>query len=57
MMNKDLKKLILKSIGLAMGVATLVLNIVKTLEIKNSITLLSIGLICLAISELESKVK
>lgn len=57
MMNKDLKKLILKSIGLAMGVATLVLNIVKTLEIKSSITLLSIGLICLAVSELENKVK
>jgi len=54
-MNKDLKKLIFKSIGLAMGVATLVLNIIKTLESKSSIILLSIGLICLAISELENK--
>ncbi|WP_315119885.1 hypothetical protein [uncultured Clostridium sp.] len=54
-MNKDLKKLIFKSIGLAMGVSTLVLNIIKTLESKSAITLLSIGLICLAISELENK--
>ncbi|MBU5484411.1 hypothetical protein KQI86_08730 [Clostridium sp. MSJ-11] len=54
-MNKDLKKLIFKSIGLAMGVATLVLNIIKTLESKSAITLLSIGLICLAISELENR--
>ena len=54
-MNKDLKKLIFKSIGLAMGIATLVLNIIKTLESKSAITLLSIGLICLAISELENK--
>lgn len=54
-MNKDLKKLIFKSIGLAMGVATLVLNIIKTPESKSSITLLSIGLVCLAISEFENK--
>ncbi|MEW9094621.1 MAG: hypothetical protein AB2417_06015 [Clostridiaceae bacterium] len=54
-MNKDLKKLIFKSIGLAMGVATLALNIIKPLESKSAITLLSIGLICLAISELENK--
>ncbi len=52
-MNKDLKKLIFKSIGLAMGVATLVLNIISKIESKSSIILLSIGLICLAISELE----
>lgn len=54
-MNKDFKKLIFKSIGLAMGIATLVLNIINTLESKSAITLLSIGLICLAISELENK--
>lgn len=55
MMNKDLKRLIFKAVGLAMGIATLVLNIIKALEIKNAITLLSIGLICLAINELENK--
>lgn len=54
-MNKDLKKLIFKSIGLAMGIATLVLNMIQTLDSKSAITLLSIGLICLAISEIENK--
>ena len=54
-MNKDLKKLIFKSIGLAMGVSTLMLSLITTLESKSAITLLSIGLICLAISDLENK--
>lgn len=54
-MNKDLKNLIFKSIGLAMGIATLVLTVMKTLDSKSAITLLSFGLICLAISELETK--
>lgn len=54
-MNKDLKKLIFRSIGLAMGVATLVLNIINKLEGNTAITLLSIGLICLGISEFDRK--
>lgn len=54
-MNKDLKKIIFKSVGLAMGIATLVLTIMKAIESKSAITLLSVGLICLTISELESK--
>lgn len=55
MMNKDLKRFIFKAVGLAMGIATLVLNTIKTFESKNAITLLSIGLICLSISEFENK--
>ncbi|WP_312831764.1 hypothetical protein [Sedimentibacter saalensis] len=54
-MNKDIKNMIFKSIGLAMGIATLVLNVIIALESKSAITLLSIGLICLAINELEAK--
>lgn len=54
-MNTDLKRIILKSIALAMGVATLVLSIMNVIESKSTITLLSIGLICLAINELENK--
>lgn len=54
-MNIDIKNIIFKSIGLAMGIATLVLNVMKSLETKSAITLLSIGLICLAINELETK--
>ena len=52
-MDKSLKRLIFKSVGLAMGVAILVLNIMGTINVKNSIILLSIGLICLALNELE----
>ncbi|WP_416829227.1 hypothetical protein [Ectobacillus polymachus] len=54
-MNKDFKKFIFKSIGLAMGIATLVLNMIQTLDSKSAITLLSIGLICLTISDIENK--
>jgi hypothetical protein len=45
------KNYIFKSIGLAMGIATFVLNIITALEIKSAIALLSIGLICVALSE------
>lgn len=54
-MNKSFRRIIFKAIGLAMGVSTLVLNIIKPLEGKNAISLLSIGLICLAIDQLENK--
>lgn len=54
-MDKNLKVLIFKSIGLAMGISTLVLNIMKAINVKNSIILLSIGLICLALNELENR--
>lgn len=54
-MNIGFRRVIFKAIGLAMGVSTLVLNIIKPLESKGSIFLLSIGLICLAIDELENK--
>lgn len=53
-MNQNFKQFIFKAIGLAMGIATLVLNIINGIESKSAITLLSIGLICLAISDLES---
>lgn len=56
-MDKNLKGLILKSVALAMGVATLILNIINTISIKNSIILLSIGLVCLPLNELEKNSK
>lgn len=52
-MDKKLRKLIFSSIALAMGIATLVLNIMDSIESKSAFTLLSIGLILLAISEIE----
>ena len=54
-MDRNLKGLIFKSVGLAMGVATLVLNIMGKINVKSSITLLSIAIICLALNELEKK--
>ena len=54
-MDRNLKGLIFKSIGLAMGIATLVLNIMGKINVKSSMILLSIGLICLALNELENK--
>lgn len=54
-MDRNLKGLIFKSVGLAMGVATLVLNILGEMNVKSSVSLLSIGLICIALNELENK--
>jgi len=54
-MDKAFKKVIFSGIALAMGIATLVLNILKQLESNTAITLLSIGLISLAILQLENK--
>lgn len=53
-MNKQKVNIIFKAVGLAMGVATLVLSIMETIEVKTAITLLSIGLLSLGISQLNS---
>lgn len=53
-MKQDFKQFIFKAIALAMGIATFALNIMNSIESKSAITLISIGLICLAISSLES---
>lgn len=50
--DKNLRGLVLKSVGLAMGVATIVLNIMETIDSRNSIILLAIGLSCLALNKL-----
>jgi len=41
--------LVFKAVGLAMAVAVVVLNILKTASTETSILLLGIGLFCLAI--------
>lgn len=50
---KKLLELILKAVGLAMGVATLVLSILGELQGTEAIILLSIGVIALAINALQ----
>lgn len=58
MKNNEINKtidLILKSIALAMGVAVTVLSILGSLETESTISMLGIGLACLAIMQFEKK--
>lgn len=54
-MNKNLIKFILIAVALGMGVGTFVLNVLGNLTVDTAITLLSIGIICLAIAKLQEK--
>lgn len=54
-MNRNLIKFILIAVALGMGISTLVLNILGSLTGNSAITLLSIGVICLAISKLQER--
>ncbi len=47
--------LVFKAIALAMGVSTLVLNILSEVSMDTTVILLSIGVICLAIVQLEDR--
>ena len=53
--NKDLINLILKAIIIAMGIAVLVLNVLNKIDIRSSIIMLSIGILCSGIYFLKSK--
>lgn len=50
-MNKKTISTVFKAVGLAMGVATLVLSIMKKIDTNTAITLLSIGLIGIGIGQ------
>ena len=52
---KDLINLIFKAVAIAMGVAVVVLNILNKLDIKSSIIMLGIGIICISINLLSNK--
>ena len=52
---KDLINLIFKAIALAMGIAVVVLNILNQIDIKSSIIMLEIGIVCIAIYLLDNK--
>ena len=45
--------LVLRAVGLAMGVAVVVMSILSTAETNTLITLLGIGLFCLGLSALD----
>lgn len=53
--TKKLISLILNSVGLAMGVAVLVLNILGNIENDTSIRLLSLGVIAYGLHLLQNK--
>ena len=52
-MNKDLLDTIFKAVALALGVAVITLNNLDSLTIDTAVTLLGIGLTCLAIASLQ----
>ena len=52
---KDLINLIFKAVALAMGIAVVVLNMLNQIDIKSSITMLGIGIACIAIYLLDNK--
>ena len=52
-MNKDLLDTIFKAVALGMGVAVITLNILGSLTVSTAVTLLGIGLTCLAIASLQ----
>lgn len=53
-MNKTIN-FILIAVALAMGVSTLVLNVLNEIDISTALSLLSISVICLAIVKLQGK--
>ena len=47
--------LVLKSVALAMGVAVVVLSLLKAIETVEALSMLGAGLACLAVSQFPSK--
>lgn len=56
-MNRQQINLIFKAVGLAMGVATLILSVLDSIEVEVAITFLSIGIASLGIGQLNSEHK
>ncbi|HEX6594764.1 MAG TPA: hypothetical protein VF095_09260 [Bacillota bacterium] len=52
---KSLIKLILIAVALGAGIGALVLNMMGSIEVGSAITLLSIGVVCLAIVNIQEK--
>ena len=55
MKTKDLMNLIFKAVALAMGIAAVTLNILNQIDVKSSIIMLGIGIICISIYLLTNK--
>mgnify|MGYP001496400099 CR=1 FL=1 len=55
MKTKNLFRLILITVALGTSIATLVLNMMKSIEVNSAITLLAISVICLALLRLQEQ--
>lgn len=54
MNTKSITKLLFYGIGMAMGIATVVISTLGTVELKTVATLLGIGMFCLGLAGLDS---
>ncbi|WP_157843229.1 hypothetical protein [Bacillus sp. FJAT-42315] len=54
-MNRNVMKIILTAVALGMGVSTFVLSVLGEITVNSAISLLSIGVICLAILKFQEK--
>lgn len=52
-MNKNIVQIALKGIALAMGVAVIVMSMLKTLDVTNGVSMLGMGLAALALASLQ----
>ncbi len=52
---KKIVNLICRCVGLGMGVAVVVLNVLEKLDVNSAITMLGIGLFAISLSLIESK--
>lgn len=52
-MNKNIVTIALKGIALAMGVAVIVMSILKTLDVKSGVSMLGMGLAALALANFQ----
>ena len=52
-MNKNITKIALKGIAMAMGVAVIVMSTLKTLDVNSGVSMLGIGLAALALANLQ----
>lgn len=52
-MAKNITKIALKGIALAMGVAVIVMSTLKTLDVQSGVSMLGMGLAALALANLQ----
>lgn len=52
---KNLINLIFKAVALAMGISVVILNILNQIEVKSSLIMLGIGIVCISIYLLSNK--